>query len=237
MSLRTLAVMTCLLMIGGTAAAQDAPADPAADPMAGGDVGGEGATDPMAGGDTGGDVGGGEAAATEEGSGEVLPAEDAGGGDEKPISAGLLLGYGISLESGGNVWGLGFGVGGGYTLDMGLYLGAHFVYFLGEDPVNLWDLGLDVGYEMDVADKLTLRPQVGIGIVNVTIDVPTITTPFGTVGGGSASSSEFYLAPGAALLYDVSDSIFLGLDARLQLVLSDPMMKGITFLANGGMRF
>ena len=60
---------------------------------------------------------------------------------------------------------------------------------------------------------------------------------FGGFGGGSASSSEFFVAPGAALLYDVSDNIYIGLDAKLQLVLASSTVKGLLLLANAGMRF
>jgi hypothetical protein len=38
-------------------------------------------------------------------------------------------------------------------------------------------------------------------------------------------------------LFDVSDSIFIGAEARFKLVLADETGKGIILLANGGMRF
>lgn len=158
---------------------------------------------------------------------------ESAGAPDKPISAGLLLGYGISLEDGSNPWGLGFGLGGGYTLDMGVYVGARFVYYLGEDDFNVWELGAEGGYAIDM-DKLTIRPGLGLGIAN--LSVPSTTIPgVGTVGG---SSTDLYIAPGAALLYDVSDSMFIGADVRLQLVFADPdMVKALILLANGGMRF
>lgn len=170
-----------------------------------------------------------EATTTEASSDDSAPASE---GSDKKISVGLLLGYGVSFESGNNPWGLGFGVRGGYNLDQ-IFLGARFAYFLGEDPVSSWELGLEAGYDVAVGDKLTVRPQVGLGIMNVTVDIPA----FAGFGGASASSSELYIAPGASLLYDVSDSIYLGAEARLVLVLSDPMIKGLSLLANAGMRF
>lgn len=222
MRLGTLAVLLSLWTLAGTAVAQDAPPEAGATEAAPA----EGAGDPMAG-DMGGEAAPAEASA--EAPAEEMPAD----GGNKPISAGLLLGYGISLESGANAWGLGFGVGGGYTLDMGVYLGARFVYYLGESHVNVWELGIEGGYDVDM-DKLHIRPGIGLGIANVTVDIPAVLG----FGGGSASSSEFFIAPGAALLYDVSDSIFIGVDARLQVVLaSGGSMKGILLLANGGMRF
>jgi opacity protein-like surface antigen len=160
----------------------------------------------------------------------ATPAADsaaAGDSGSKPISVGLLLGYGISFESGPNALGFGFGARGGYNFDK-LYLGARFNFYLGEDPVNIWELGIEGGYDVSLGDKLTLRPEIGLGLASVTVDLG----PF-----GSASDSEFYIAPGASLLYDVTDSVFVGLDVRLLLVLSDPMFKGLPILATGGMRF
>jgi hypothetical protein len=66
------------------------------------------------------------------------------------------------------------------------------------------------------------------------------------VPGGSVSSSsgKLFLAPGVAALYDVSDNIFLGVDARFQIIFggsgspgSPSTFKSLIFLANGGMRF
>lgn len=155
------------------------------------------------------------------------------GGAKKPISVGLLLGYGISLEDGGNPWGFGFGVRGGYNIDA-IYLGARFAYYLGEDPVNIWELGIEGGYDVAVNEKLIVRPGLGLGIANVTVDLPEVA---GFDIGGSASESEFYIAPGVSGLFDVTDSVFVGADVRFKLIMSDPTAKAITLFANGGMRF
>lgn len=163
---------------------------------------------------------------------EAASVAPSAGGLKKPISVGLLLGYGISLEDGGNPWGFGFGLRGGYNIDA-IYLGARFIYYLGEDPVNIWELGIDGGYDIAVSDKFVVRPGLGLGIANVTVDVPEVLG----FGGGSASESEFYIAPAVAGLFDVTDSVFVGLEARFQLILSDPTAKAITLFANGGMRF
>lgn len=215
---RTIVVLAlALLAVPAVALAQDEPApeDPAAaDPMA----------DPTAG-DTG-ELGGDTSA-----EGDAVPVEDAGSGDDKPISVKLLLGYGISLEDGLNAWGLGFGAGGGYNIGQ-IYLGARFVYYLGEDPVNIWELGIEGGYDIDLGGA-TLRPGLGLGIANLTVAVPA----FMGIGGGSVSSSEFYLAPGIAGLFDVSDSIFLGAEARFKLIMASTTVKGLILLAHAGMRF
>jgi opacity protein-like surface antigen len=209
-SLSSVTLALVLLSVTTSAFAQDGTVDPEA-----GDV----AAEPIAGEQP--------AAASVETNTNVGPLK-------KPISVGLLLGYGISLEDGdGNPWGLGFGLRGGYNIDA-IYLGARFIYYLGEDPVNIWELGIEGGYDFAVAEKVTVRPTLGLGIANITVDIPEIA---GFDIGGSASESEFYLAPGVSALYDVNDSVFIGLEARFKLIMSDPTAKAITLFANGGMRF
>jgi hypothetical protein len=225
MRIRLLSALTALLLpIATTAFAQDTEPSPEA-----GDVGSE----------MGGDVNaGGDASA---------PAADAPAGDTaaansdaaKPISVGLLLGYGISLEDGANAWGLGFGARGGYNLGQ-VYLGARFVFYLGASQdvstgfgakvsadVNIWELGIEGGYDVKAGDALTIRPELGLGLASLNV----------SVSGSSNSQTKLYLAPGASLLYDVTDSIFLGIDARFQIILANQTAKGIILLANGGMRF
>jgi hypothetical protein len=219
MRIRFLSVLMALSMPvwAGSALAQDMPAEEPS-PEAG-DMG-----------DTGGDMGGDPAA---EGSTE-LASEDTGGGG-KPISVGLLLGYGLDLEDGPlNAWGLGFGARGGYNLDE-IFLGVRFVFYLGGEEggvsSNVWELGIEGGYDID-AGGLIIRPGLGLGLASVSSEVSVLGT---TVSG---SDSYLYVAPGASFLFDVSDSIFVGAEARFQMVFADPdMVKAIILLANGGMRF
>lgn len=182
---------------------------------------------------------GGEAVAADAAPADAAATEEVaadGGGSEKKISVGLLLGYGIDLESGPNAYGLGFGVRGGYNLDK-IFLGARFVYYLGSSSWNIWEFGIEGGYDLSVGDKLIIRPGLGLGLASLTVSYPSTTIAGITVGGGSASSTEFYIAPGASLLYDVSDSMFLGAEARLEVILGSSSYKGLILLANAGMRF
>jgi hypothetical protein len=165
------------------------------------------------------------------------------GGGDKPISVGLLLGYGISFEDGPNPWGLGFGLRGGYNIDA-IFLGARFVYYLGsseeiagaEWTLNFWELGIEGGYDI-AAGPVIIRPGLGLGIVNATIDIeasPLVASGFG----GSTSETNPYLALGGSVLYDIDDTFFVGGDMRLQFVIGDNGDgTGLIILANGGMRF
>lgn len=166
---------------------------------------------------------------------------DVGGGG-KPISVGLLLGYGISLED-GNPWGLGFGLRGGYNIDA-IFLGARFVYYLGESEeaggfeasTNIWELGIEGGYDV-AAGPVIIRPGVGLGLANFSVSAE-LPDPFGT-GTTTIDESEMYLylALGGSVLYDIDDTFFIGGDLRFQIVLADESANALIILANGGMRF
>jgi hypothetical protein len=167
-----------------------------------------------------------------------------GPGPEKKISVGLLLGYGISFED-QNGWGVGLGVRGGYNLNQ-IFLGARFVYQLGETyeagfggvtlaeaTINLWEIGVEGGYDLLVAEKLTIRPEVGLGIA--TREASSGGELLGELVSGSTTNP--YLALGASGLYDLTSEFFLGLDARIQLILGDGSPAALVLLINGGMRF
>jgi hypothetical protein len=157
----------------------------------------------------------------------------------KGLGIGALLGYGLSLESGANIWSAGFGLQGNY--DTGVFvIGLRFVYYIGgseEVPqidafqvvtgtetvsANIWELSLDLGFDIDLSPAVTLRPGLGIG--------------FASASGNGNSNLYGAFSPGAALLYDVSSGFYIGLDARLQVVTAQPQVaKGLIFLAAFGL--
>jgi hypothetical protein len=94
-------------------------------------------------------------------------------------------------------YGPGLGLSAGVTLPASLYLGASLGYFFGE---SVSVLGVDtssslfqvlghVGYDAGFG-PLTLRPSLGFGFAQASIDVEGI---------GDASESDFVLSPGAEL--------------------------------------
>jgi opacity protein-like surface antigen len=165
----------------------------------------------------------------------------------KPISAGLLLGFGTDLGDDPNPWGLGFGLRGGYNLDR-LYLGARFVFHLGtsyeavspglntiEIDFNLWELSVEGGYDFPINDKITIRPSLVLGIVNVMSS--TDAAVFGVSASGSGSDTNLLLSPGASILYDINPDIFIGGDLRLPIVIGGGSLVGLVLYANGGLHF
>jgi hypothetical protein len=167
-------------------------------------------------------------------------------GPDRPITVGLLAGYGLDLGGTGelNPFGIGFGVRGGYNLDA-LYLGARFMFFLGdseeitvgtttiETSANLMTIGAEVGYDLELSDRgITLRPEVTAGLA--------ILGGEGSDGVGGmidTSSNNFYVAPGASLLACLGTNVFTGVDVQVPIVFAEKTFTGITFLAILGLRF
>jgi hypothetical protein len=166
-----------------------------------------------------------------------------------PVSAALLLGYGATLDGGGpdggkgsNGFGVGFGATAGYDFSL-FYVGARFMFFLG-GAADVGDavvsrkettLGLDAGIAFALA-QLTLRPQVGFGLAiqsaergREDADGVAVTT--------DDSSEDLYVAPGLAALYAVGDSMFIGVDAQVPLIITGSTLIGLTILGSAGMRF
>jgi hypothetical protein len=132
-------------------------------------------------------------------------------------SVGGALKYGIYTGDGDlNPYGVGLGVNGGYTLDMGLFVGGAFDYYLGgsedqellgtkvEANVNVYDLMGVVGYDIGVSPELVVRPQLGVGIAWAKGEV--------CLGNDCQSDSEsnFAIAPGAKILYSLGTAYLSG---------------------------
>lgn len=164
----------------------------------------------------------------------------------KPFSAGLLLDFGTDLGEDANPWGFGFGVRGGYSLDR-MYFGIRFLYQLGssidvvssglntiEITYNLWEFSAEGGYDFPLQPKLTLRPSLLLGVVNLISGSDDV-----VFGGESVSNSDLKLliSPGASIFYDITPEIFIGGDLRLPLVIGGGSMIGLVIYANAGIRF
>lgn len=130
------------------------------------------------------------------------------------VRVGGLLGGGgvVNREDGvSNPQGFGLGVQGGYTFDMGLYVGGTLLWFVGDKEDNLLFEGRfnnlqfsgDLGYDFELVDNLVLRPIVGLGVNRnkLRITAPTDDTE---------ADAGFMLAPGVELLFDVTDMIYVG---------------------------
>lgn len=156
-----------------------------------------------------------------------------------PWSASALLGYGVDFEDGDlNAFGFGLGLRGGYKLDEHIYLGGQFNYFFGDSvdagagelSLNVITIGVEGGYDLYV-DPVVIRPSLGLGIAiaHASTDISGVSI--------SDSKSNLYIAPGASVLYPIEDKYFVGGDARLWFITSDPGVEALTIMATAGMNF
>ena len=163
------------------------------------------------------------------------------------VSLGLLLGYGIGLQSDVNPWGLGVGVNGGVTLDMGLYIGGEFAYFFGgsnettvggtgqematlKKTASVWNIGVEPGYVVE-AGPLLIRPSLELGIASLAIETVTLDERNDALGGAA-----LYFAPGALAMYaPEKETWFVGLDLDFQLITATPSRQALVLMANAGL--
>ncbi len=179
---------------------------------------------------------------------EAMPGPGAGLG---PISVGLLLGYGTDFEDADlNIMGFGFGLRGGYTLDIGVYVGAKFVYFLGgsveedipmvgtmEMSYNVMMLSLEGGYDIDV-EPIIIRPSLDLGLAITGYEATSPAMAGLPAQTEDDTSTDFLLGLGASVLYPI-EAWFVGGDLRLYMVLGEDDFgyEGFSLLANGGYTF
>jgi hypothetical protein len=143
------------------------------------------------------------------------------------FTLGAQFNYGIWTGDGDvNPYGPAIGVRGGVTLDPGLYLGADFDYFWGEERnvapfsgrVNIYDVMGEIGYDFWLHRAGVLRPKIGLGV--------GVVRGQGCFSGGAvsgcASRSEngFAIAPGAQYLHYFGNA-FLSVEARYETVSID----------------
>lgn len=162
-------------------------------------------------------------------------------GDGKPISVGLLLGWGFKTDRRGfpaDPYGLALGLRGGYALDFNLYLGGYFVYYLGssqsgsssvvsvsgESRANYILFGVEVGYDWWIGDAI-LRPSLGLGPALAVGDQTGKTEVVGDLG----------LHPGMSVIIPFEDW-FLGGDLRANVITGDGI-SSLAIYVNGGLRF
>lgn len=133
-----------------------------------------------------------------------------------------------------NAFGPGLGVRLGYTLDMGLYLGADFDYFFGESrdagggipglaagggsgTFNQYNVLAEIGYDFWIYDHGILRPKLGLGVgiahISACVNVNVLGAGASTCNGDSRSG--FALAPGLQFMH-VFDVAYITAELRFQ---------------------
>lgn len=137
------------------------------------------------------------------------------------VGGGLQYGIFMGDDEGDppNPYNLGLNVRGGYTLDMGLYVGGVVDYFFGESKevgvagfntevsMNIYQLGAEVGYDLGLSPTFVLRPKLGLGYGTGVGEVE--------FNGSTSESDESGLAitPGVQGLFDLG-GLFLSVEGR-----------------------
>jgi len=159
------------------------------------------------------------------------------------LNAGAQLQYGIDMEDTETTpYGLGFGLVGGYTLDMNVYIGGRFEYFFGSsDEVagadvsfSLWQLQVEGGYDLGIISALVVRPQLGLGMAGYSGEVC-----IDDLAGQSCSDpseTAFALTPGVSALYDVKP-VFLSLTLRYNAAMIEETATALFIGVGAGMTF
>lgn len=167
---------------------------------------------------------------------------------DPPATAGVLqleagFRYGIDLgDTEVGPWGPGVGIGVGYTLDSGIYFGGLVEYFFGqrgtegvaEVKENLIQLVGEGGYDLGLSEHWVARGKGFVGGARLAREAcSSVMIPGGAESCTDASSFELGLGPGAALMY-LGKSFSFSVDARYELVMSDPAESAVILAAGIG---
>jgi hypothetical protein len=156
------------------------------------------------------------------------------------IELGAKAGF-VSAPTPGYVspFGLGFGGRLGASFS-GVYVGVSVVDFLGGSDGTITEssilYGGEIGFGFRIHDvgggSITIRPQVGVGVVNIErtdsskVDIVTTASGRTATSGQSTTVSNVYLEPGLSFMY-ASGANFFALNAGALIV------PGLSYDANG----
>jgi hypothetical protein len=160
------------------------------------------------------------------------------------VEVGLKGGFATSpLSSGTNPVGGGIGARAGVVFLGGFYVGGSVLnYFFGSmtSPTasfstNILMLGGEAGYGFTVGNRVTLRPQVGLGIASV---ATTATGAGATAEDKSTGAGYLYVEPGVTALVSLG-LVFVGADANVVLLFRGQQQSQAAFAMHGevGLRF
>ena len=121
----------------------------------------------------------------------------------------MAAGGNLVLGSGDSFTNYGIGAKFQYNVTNPLRLEGSFTYFLKKDNLTMWDLSVNAHWLFPVADKVTVYPLAGLGILN-----------YGSsYGGYSASTSDIAFNLGGGIDYQLTDKLIL--NAELKYKISD----------------
>lgn len=136
---------------------------------------------------------------------------------DKAFGANLVMGSGDSYTN------FGFGAKFLYNVTDPIRLSAEFDYFLKKDFISMWDVSVYGHYLFPVAEKFTLYPSVGLGLINTKASFNDVLGGLGDALGvdmpdTSASSNDFAFSLGAGADYEITDNLLLNGELRYKIM-------------------
>lgn len=123
------------------------------------------------------------------------------GKGDMAVGAGLAYGTGDSFSN------IGLGAKFQWNPIEKLRIEPSFTYYFKKDYISMWDLSANAHYLFPVAEKFTLYPLAGVGILNAKV----------SVAGVSASDSEFGFNLGGGADFKLSDKLFLNAELKYKI--------------------
>ncbi|MDR2424246.1 MAG: porin family protein [Prevotellaceae bacterium] len=131
----------------------------------------------------------------------------------------------LALGTGDELTNYGIGAKFQYTVMTPLRMEGSFTYFLPkkwgiaglvESKLSMWDLSVNANWLFSVTDKLRVYPLAGVGIFGTKTSAEVNAGELGSFG-DSVSSSEFGFNLGAGLDFNLTDRLFINVDAKYRL--------------------
>jgi outer membrane protein X len=134
----------------------------------------------------------------------------------------MAAGANIVLGTGDGLTNFGIGAKFQYNVIDPLRLEGSFTYFLpkeyglGTAKLNMWDVSINAQWLFSVADKISLYPLAGLGILGTKAKVDLDMGEYGNYG-ASASATNFGLNIGGGVDFRVTESLLLNLEAKYRI--------------------
>ncbi|MDR2564435.1 MAG: porin family protein [Prevotellaceae bacterium] len=126
------------------------------------------------------------------------------------VGGNLLLGTGDNSQ-------IGIGAKFFYNVTEPIRLVGEFDFFPKKNNVSMWDLSVYGHYLFPVAEKITLYPSVGLGLLSASVSIPAVTVSGVTIPAQSHSSSDFALSLGGGIDYELSSKLILSGELRFKI--------------------
>ena len=121
----------------------------------------------------------------------------------------MAVGGNLLFGTGNNYSSLGIGAKFFYNISDPIRLAGEFDFFPKKDRRSMWDFSAYGHYLFPVADKITLYPAVGFGLIGTS-------GPSQENNTGFRSSSDFVLSLGGGIDYELSPKLILSGELRFK---------------------